>query len=443
MNKYLLLRDNKQSGPYTCEELQAKGIKAYDLVWIEGKSAAWRYPSEVEELKPYAPVIEEQPFERFYKKPSESSTEIRSQKEEILQPVKSEPVSKKSEKPVPAGNPSTPKKVYINFPATASPKSNPVNEPEVTKEIEKPVTRQIPVAQSVQQVLSVDTPPARQLTVNSNGGSLSEPKNSGYERYPAAQKPAARPVLVVLAAACVLLIGVIIGLIYSYNSTAKKQKELETLLQQMKRSQEQPSSIQPKETPLTSADAGDNNVGTTNEPPIEGTDPLPQSVSAGILVNGEEEKKTPAIQKTKKVPIESNQKVKTEIASSHEPIAIPAILTEVEKPRTDLLEQNRKNIFQKVSVENNKFKVGVLGGINDLQLTLTNRSLFQLEQVEVEVKYLGAENKIVKTQTVYFTNVSPGEKLSLKVPKSNRGIAVDYSIKKINTKELGMASSGS
>lgn len=68
MKTYLLLRNNKESGPYTTEELISKGLKAYDLVWIEGRSTAWRYPSEVEELKEYAPSVEEQPFDRFYKK---------------------------------------------------------------------------------------------------------------------------------------------------------------------------------------------------------------------------------------------------------------------------------------------------------------------------------------------------------------------------------------
>ncbi len=55
MNRYLLLRDNKQSGPYSVAEIIERGIKPYDLVWLEGKSAAWRYPSEIEELKAYAP----------------------------------------------------------------------------------------------------------------------------------------------------------------------------------------------------------------------------------------------------------------------------------------------------------------------------------------------------------------------------------------------------
>src|SRR5688500_19040869 len=68
MANYLLLRSNKKSGPYSLQDLVNFGLKAYDLVWVEGKSASWRYPSEVEELKPYAPVVEEQPFDRFFKK---------------------------------------------------------------------------------------------------------------------------------------------------------------------------------------------------------------------------------------------------------------------------------------------------------------------------------------------------------------------------------------
>jgi len=75
MNQYLLLRDNKQTGPYTAEELAVKGIKPYDLVWQEGRSAAWRYPSEIEELKAFSPVVEEQPYDRFYKKPGEQAGE--------------------------------------------------------------------------------------------------------------------------------------------------------------------------------------------------------------------------------------------------------------------------------------------------------------------------------------------------------------------------------
>ena len=67
---YLLLRNNKQSGPYSLDDLKTMGLKAYDLVWVDGKSAAWRYPCEIDELSAFAPAVEEQPFDRFFKKAS-------------------------------------------------------------------------------------------------------------------------------------------------------------------------------------------------------------------------------------------------------------------------------------------------------------------------------------------------------------------------------------
>src|ERR1044072_1848103 len=101
MNKYLLLRDNKQTGPYTAQELAEKGIKPYDLVWLEGKSAAWRYPGEIEELKSFAPVVEEQPYDRFYKKQDSGQAT-----EQVVQ--ESQPVAKQVEQ--------TSKHIHVTMP---------------------------------------------------------------------------------------------------------------------------------------------------------------------------------------------------------------------------------------------------------------------------------------------------------------------------------------
>jgi hypothetical protein len=54
MDTYRLLRNNNESGPFTKEQLTALGLKPYDLVWVENRSAAWRYPEEVPELKAFA-----------------------------------------------------------------------------------------------------------------------------------------------------------------------------------------------------------------------------------------------------------------------------------------------------------------------------------------------------------------------------------------------------
>ena len=142
MPSYRLLRSNKESGPYTLNDLVTLGLKPYDLVWVDGRSAAWRYPSEVAELKEYAPVVEEQPYDRFYKKPSEAETPIKEpvasvSSEKTYQPTNinenfahQEPVKNIVEKPIvnpevkktfseipkPYQSPQPKKKVFVSMP---------------------------------------------------------------------------------------------------------------------------------------------------------------------------------------------------------------------------------------------------------------------------------------------------------------------------------------
>ena len=45
---YLLLRNNQQTGPFTIDELLQQQLQPSDMIWVEGKSAAWTYLSELE-----------------------------------------------------------------------------------------------------------------------------------------------------------------------------------------------------------------------------------------------------------------------------------------------------------------------------------------------------------------------------------------------------------
>ncbi len=58
MKKYVLLRDNKQFGPYSLEEIKAAELRSSDLVWEENFSTEWQYPNQITELKHY---VKEQP----------------------------------------------------------------------------------------------------------------------------------------------------------------------------------------------------------------------------------------------------------------------------------------------------------------------------------------------------------------------------------------------
>ena len=48
-------------------------LKPYDLIWVVGKSAAWRYPGELPELKTFAPPVPEQEIDPYQKKPNSDS----------------------------------------------------------------------------------------------------------------------------------------------------------------------------------------------------------------------------------------------------------------------------------------------------------------------------------------------------------------------------------
>ena len=45
------MRDNRQSGPYTLEQLKSLSLEPNDLVWVQGRSENWTYAGEIEELK--------------------------------------------------------------------------------------------------------------------------------------------------------------------------------------------------------------------------------------------------------------------------------------------------------------------------------------------------------------------------------------------------------
>ncbi|HVE62077.1 MAG TPA: hypothetical protein VNA26_09665, partial [Chitinophagaceae bacterium] len=74
---YLLLRNNKETGPYAIDELAKLNLKPTDLIWVEGKSAGWRNPMEIDDLRFYLEDLSEQPaINAEYKQIYESETPV-------------------------------------------------------------------------------------------------------------------------------------------------------------------------------------------------------------------------------------------------------------------------------------------------------------------------------------------------------------------------------
>lgn len=59
MKTYLLLRNNKVKGPYSIGEMKLQDLQEKDLIWIEGESITWKYPSEIREFRNYTDTVAE------------------------------------------------------------------------------------------------------------------------------------------------------------------------------------------------------------------------------------------------------------------------------------------------------------------------------------------------------------------------------------------------
>lgn len=488
MTMYSLLRNNKQSGPYSLDELTTMGLKAYDLVWVEGKSAAWRYPSEIEELKAFAPAVEEQPFDRFYKKPpvvqSIRPEEVQSAAN-VVANVSARPViatADVSAEPIRTSVIATPARPAAVFASTGAFHENtlPNTDPAVltTEPSSQPGRRIIyvtmpagkarpsapaPSAAIAETSRVVSHTPAASvpLTVPLGLDDLVEENSSqshgewrqAVERSPRRRRPITRlfqPIAVVLCILALLAAGIFIGLSINKNSLVSGQKiasrENKPAVDRISRTSQQLPPVAPVTASQTSATPTDSS--TTKK--ISGQTSVvgaQQEVRSTAAINHPPKTTTP---KTKSAPAAKNSTVLSGINHDSATLGIPVAHREAVH-RTDIPATDRStvdkdilksNIANLVSVGTSGYTVGTFGGISGLQLTVSNHSVYPLDLVVVEVQYIQANKKVFKTENLYFRGIGPGSALMQEAPKSARGIKVQYKITLVNSKELGLSYSG-
>jgi hypothetical protein len=400
---YLLLRDNKQSGPYSFDELKTKGLKAYDLVWVEGRSAAWRYPSEINELSAFAPAVEEQPFDRFYKKQAAAAKAADTAIVTMTQPATT-------------SNPVTKRTIYVTMPGGIAARE--------TWREQAPARDIVPVREPA---------PAREI--------LRE--ISPVREVARSQAKVWLPVAIGAAVLILLAAGIFIGL--SIQKGAPQSFKLASRLDN-----EQPpigrTTAQQLPVPSATNTAGGaaigSNAGNGQEVPI--------STAANAMGPGKSVSK-PKVTVSKHKPESANTQlalVPATVADS--PANSSTVLHRETVHRTDAVQSQpvddheslRTVLASQISVGTNKYEVGTLGGIRNLQVTVTNRSAYSLDLVVVAVSYIQANKKTYKTENLYFRGIGPGSALMLEAPKSSRGIHVEYKITSLNSKELGLSEPG-
>ena len=467
MIMYLLLRDNKQSGPFSLDELKTLGLKAYDLVWVDGKSAAWRYPSELDELRPFAPVVEEQPFDRFYKKPSPAKAVVSAvvasrtgMDTENISQVSSSPVLYAGEPSVTTGK----RIIYVTMPAG---KSTAVLREGVA------VRSSARIADESTGLSAYQPAPSRALdrtpdpkpdekigtspVFDEKLSHVPEDWKNHVEIIPHIKRRNSsriwQPVAVVLSILALLAAGIFIGLSINKETfgIGKKMAVRNTLPDNGQRLAGQALKQQPPvaattktSAPITQPSSADSLLRSASG----------SSASQGLVANAQTAgRQHPPRQIPPKEKSAGNPRNLAALAASTRDsvsMGIPVVHREATH-RTDLpADKNdnvdkdviKNNIANLVSVGTKGYTVGTFGGISALQLTVSNHSVYPLDLVVVEVQYIQANKKVFKTENLYFRGIGPGAALMQEAPKSARGIKVQYKITLVNSKELGLSYSG-
>lgn len=437
-----MLRDNKQTGPYSAADLEKMGLKSYDLIWVDGKSAAWRYPGEIDALKTFAPPVEEQPYDRFYKKDSDTEHPKeflesalnkdaglnRSKVEsDPITPIKSKEIiveEKKETEKVPS------KHIFVSIPKR---KSEPVKKIEPAEKIDSseksdhaaylpPVTpterfpdRSLERSYDNQGFIpaSFETEPIRPSNEFVSGTdekpqSVNTKRNKGFN-----------PVYL-MAAALFLFALISVFLYMNYKEQNKQLNRLNEIVLNMQQGEE----IKPT-TPVYNAVA-----------------PVLQPESLSIDTLGARNMNLTPVERSPEEKIAQKKPVIKKSAKADSIVKEPVIQEPVETSPVTVNNNagsgrtvRRRGSTDQLKITTNDFKVGFLGGISGLQVTLANNGESPMEKVDVAVEYLSKENKVVKTQVITFKNLAPGAALTQDVPRVARGITVRCKIGEAQTSE--------
>lgn len=453
MDTYLLLRSNKQSGPYSLQQLVSLGLKPYDLVWLEGKSAAWRYPSEVDGLKSYAPATEEQPYDRFYKKteekpqekqiskapaPQQQETYVPSKEEAYVPPKEEVYVLPEENKTV-----TTSRKVFVAMPENHVPKkqSQPViaktppiveekpvvveekkveNKPLYTEDYSLPKEPVLPKQKEIINAYPVSL--IEEPTLNEKySESLDDIKRRYTETYLSRKKKSKwtsthTSVLQVVGGAALFCFLVVVA--YRNFGGEDKPQPKTTIIQPDKRA----------------INTGTVTTISTVIPPI------------ALETNKPTTKKTQSVKEEENIPAESlvtnsAQQKKEEVIRDNEEViasekkAVMTKATEETKPDEAKPKTRPININRLVSVKANNYKQRAFGGVMNLELTVNNDSKFELDKVMVELVYLKPSEQPIKTETIVFSSIEPNGSKTLKIPDYLRGIKVSYRVMEIESSQ--------
>lgn len=417
---YLLLRNNSQNGPYHLNELLQFGLTPYDLIWIEGKSAGWYYPQEIEALRPHL---------SFLQKPASPSAEVFTQATSV-----------KAETP-------GPQKIFVSMPSTAVAREEPKQETAT-----RPSFNVGPTAPVFANPIQPEVAEVKTTAAKSPGEAETDDKAGPSQKRPAKKPLFSKSGVIVL---CLLSVA-----LYATWRLANKPATEEVKAPVPQAIAEVPAASaslennatekQPSKAglPLTKKENRRKDVGSNKNTASIAPKPLKANPPEAAVSNPvkEDEKAQPA-------PV-----VKEESKTSADDKKEPATTTETPKKkklRDKILDIFRKKPEEKPEeakpVENEnggrqstrreagsslaqmvavKFDIpnDWMMGIKGARATLTNKASETIVKAVVEIRYYNDDNDLLDKKTVAFTNIKSKSTQTVSVPDHATATRLEYSV---------------
>jgi hypothetical protein len=395
MSSYLLLRNNKESGPFTMDEVKSMSLKTYDLIWVVGKSAAWRYPGEIPELKSFAPSVPEQDEDFFRKRTNTESQGSDFSNSKIPDAINSQRPTANGQRSV------TNRSIYINLPA------------------EKKSGNQL-----------------SDLILEESGLIASDSPKSEYDFSEIYRK---QPSAAVRYSGRILWISTIILLFGAGIMTGFFISDRRKFFS----SDENHPQNSPVPRQVVFKDKKENSTGATNNnPAIKNREITALNLDSVKKKNGIPKRLNSG--SAKKIVI-ANALNKDSIAAE---IALFAAIRVKDSLKQDAINKSEM-LYQKIkanpekylNLSTGRYSTGLFGGISSFPVTVTNNSTVKIAMVEVIIDYIQNNEKVFKTETLSFNDLEPGEALTIKAPKSTRGTKITTHIRVINVHQPDPGSS--
>jgi hypothetical protein len=454
---YSLLRNNKQTGPYSLEELVQLQLKPFDLVWAEGKSAGWLYPSEIDALKPYLETTA-----------VSSEAEVQSPKPEVpspkpevlsLKPVvkPSQPLAVAEEKksgpvaPIIPQKKKSSKAIYVSLPAGMNPVqvAVPVPATEVKQAPVQPVAAvaetsgdgageeptesfEARVERMRRRVAAVESKEKVEEEVDEINTKYSRSLDDIKEEYSSwmkEQKSKKRfPVKKMVIGVAALLVLTAGGwLAYAFLSSAPDPVS----------SAQQPLA----EAAIPAVKKESNAEQEYDMPGDASTRAVIERLDHTLEVLEANEKKTAAKKKT--TPAETKKRVSDPVRTTPVPAAKKNTETASGKttqekstspsPQTPRREKSSVPLSKLVNIQGRVVKARK--GIDGVEITLQNNSDQTLKLVAVDVLYHKGNNSVIQRETIYFSDIRPGTSRMLVAPGNRNARGANYQLGLISAED--------